>query len=89
MEKILVENNQAVGVKLTGGKEHLSDIIISNAFGCFTVFNLLDGKYLDNKVKAQYAKPKDEIEMGIHVSFGLSRDLSKEPRALVLFLEEP
>ena len=41
------------------------------------------------KSKAQYAKPKDDIEMGIHVSFGLSRDLSKEPRALVLFLEKP
>ena len=89
VEKILVENNQAVGVKLKEGTEHRADIIISDAFGYSTVFNLLDGKYLDNKIKAQYAKPKDEIEMGIHVSFGLSRDLSKEPRAIVLFLEEP
>jgi phytoene dehydrogenase-like protein len=27
--------------------------------------------------------------MGLHISFGISRDLSKEPRALVLFLEKP
>jgi phytoene dehydrogenase-like protein len=89
VEKILVENDRAVGIKLSDGSEHRADIIVSDAFGYSTIFNLLDGRYLDDKIKAQYAKPKDEIEMGLHVSFGLSRDLSNEPRALVLFLEEP
>ena len=89
VDKIIVENDKAVGVHLIDGTEHREDIVISDSFCYSTVFNLLEGKYLDDKVKAQYAKPKDEVEMGIHVSLGLSRDLSKEPRALVLFLEKP
>ena len=89
VNKILVENNKAVGVLLADGSEHRADTVISDAYGYSTVFTLLDGKYIDDKINAQYAKPKDDIEMGIHVSFGLSRDLSKEPRALVLFLEKP
>ncbi len=89
VEKILVEGDRAVGVRLADGTEHHADLVISDAFAYSTVFSLLEGKFVDDKVRAQFAKPKDEIEMGIHVSFGLKRDLSKEPRALVLFLEKP
>ena len=89
VEKILVENGQAVGVHLQDGSEYRADIVISNANTYSTVYGLLGGAFVDDKVKAQFAKPKDEVEMGIHVSFGVKRDLSKEPRALVLFLEKP
>lgn len=89
VEKILVENNEAVGIRLVDGTEHRSDLVISDAFGFSTIFGMLDGRYMDDKVKTQFAEPKDDMVMGIHVSFGLSGDLSKEPRAMVLFLEKP
>ena len=89
VEKILVENNEAKGVRLTDGTEHHADVVVSDAFGYSTIFGMLDGRYVDTKVKSQFAEPKDDMVMGIHVSFGLSRDLSKEPRALVLFLDTP
>ncbi len=89
VEKILVENNQAVGVKLADGTEHRADTVVSDAFTHSAIFNLLEGRYVDDGVKKQFAKPKEDVEMGIHVSLGVKRDLSKEPRALVLFLEKP
>ena len=87
--KILVENDQAVGVQLSDGTQHRADMVISDAASHSTIVNLLEMRYITPKIKAHYAKPKDDIEMGLHVSFGLSKDLSKEPRALVIFLEKP
>jgi phytoene dehydrogenase-like protein len=89
VERILVENGAAVGIRLADGTEQRADIVISNAYAYQTVYGLLGGEYVNDKIKAQFAKPKDEVEMGLHVSFGVRRDLSKEPRALVLFLEKP
>ena len=45
VEKILVEDNKAVGVKLADGTEHRADIVISDADGCKTIMNLLEGEY--------------------------------------------
>jgi phytoene dehydrogenase-like protein len=89
VEKVLVEVDQAVGVRLLDGTEMRADLVVSDTFGYSTVFGLLGGQYVDDKIKAQFSKPEDNMIMGIHVSFGLSRDLSKEPRALVLFLKKP
>jgi phytoene dehydrogenase-like protein len=89
VDKILVENNRAVGVRLADGSEHKADVVVSNGFAYTTIFGLLGGQYVDDKIREQFAKPKDEMIMGVHVSFGLARDLSKEPRALVLFLKKP
>jgi len=89
VERILVENNHAVGVRLADGSEHRSDIVISDAFAHSVIFGLLDGQYVDESIRRQFSQPVDNMVMGIHVSFGLSRDLSKELHALVLFLEKP
>lgn len=89
VEKILVENDKAVGIHLSDGSQYRADIVVSDAFGYSTIFDMLDGRYVDDKVKSQFAKPQDNMIMGIHVSFGVARDLSKEPRALVLFLNKP
>ena len=79
VEKILVENGSAVGVRLTDGSMHRADFVISDAYAYSTIFSLLDGKFVDEKVKAQFAKPKDEIEMGIHISFGVKRACQRNP----------
>ncbi len=89
VEAILVENGRATGVRLADGTEHGADAVISNATPHATLHRLLGGKYLDDRLRASFARPQDEVVMGVHVSFGLARDLSREPHALVLGLPTP
>jgi phytoene dehydrogenase-like protein len=85
---ILAEDGRAVGVRLAGGSEHRGDDVLSNAYAKATVFDLLEGRFVDDKLHAAFAKPEDKVTMGLHVQFGLARDLSQEAHAIVLFLPE-
>ena len=55
--KILVENDHAVGIKLADGTEYHADIIISAADGRTTIFDMLEGRYTDDKIKELYDNP--------------------------------
>jgi len=89
VEKILVENDKAVGIKLADGNEHRADIVISNADGRKTILNMLDGRYM-NDIVLEYCKPlADETPFAIDIFLGVDRDLSNEPSSLVLLLEKP
>ena len=89
VEKILVENDKAVGIKLADGSEHRADIIISNADGRKTIFNMLDGKYINKTVRGYCAPRSDETPFAVNVCLGIYRDLSGEPSSLVLLLDQP
>jgi phytoene dehydrogenase-like protein len=52
--KILVENDRAVGVRLADGTEYRSDIVISAADGRTTIFDMLEGKYVSDKIQGYY-----------------------------------
>ncbi len=72
--KILVENDRAVGVRLADGSEHRSDIVISAADGHTTIFDMLDGKYINDKIQGYYDKlpvyvPIIYIALGVALSF--------------------
>ena len=86
---VIVEHNRAVGVRLADGNEHRADIVISNAYGPATVFDMLGGRYAPASLRRRYATAEDRIEMGIHVSLGVARDLANEPHAIVFPLEPP
>jgi phytoene dehydrogenase-like protein len=86
---ILVEDEKAVGVVLADGTEHQADIVISNADGRTTIFDMLGGKYTNERIRTFYSNPIERQDMTVHVSFGVNRDISGEPHALVLFLEKP
>jgi phytoene dehydrogenase-like protein len=58
VEKILVENGKAVGIKLADGTEYRADWIVSAADGHTTIFDMLDGKYIDDAIKSRYDNPK-------------------------------
>ena len=88
VEKILVENDKAVGIKLADGSEHRADIIISNADGRKTIFNMLDGKYINETVRDYCAPLSDETPFAVNVCLGIDRDLSGEPSSLVLLLDQ-
>lgn len=54
VRKILTENGRAVGVRLEDGSEHRADWVISAADGHATIFDLLEGKYLDGRIRGYY-----------------------------------
>ncbi|UCG92779.1 MAG: NAD(P)/FAD-dependent oxidoreductase [candidate division WOR-3 bacterium] len=89
VEKILIENDRAVGVKLIDGSEHRADIIISNADGRKTIFDMLDGKYINETIRGYCAPLSDETPFAVDVFLGINRDLFGEPSSLVLLLEQP
>jgi phytoene dehydrogenase-like protein len=89
VERILIENDKAVGVRLTDGTEHRADIIISNADGRKTILELLEGRYLDDKTRTYCKEPPDEMNWAVHVFLGVNRDLSREPSSLIMLLDEP
>jgi phytoene dehydrogenase-like protein len=89
VEAILVEKGRAIGVRLADGTECRADAVISNATPHATLLDLVGEKHLNDKLRASFAQPQDEMVMGVHVSLGLARDLSDEPHAMVLWLPEP
>jgi len=89
VEAILVEKGRAIGVRLNDGTEHRADAVISNATRHATVQGILGGRFLNERLRQTFARPQDEMLMGIHVSLGLARELSGEPHAMVLWLLEP
>jgi len=89
VRSILVEDGRAVGVRLDDGSEERADVIVSNANGHATIFEMLGGQFTTRAIRACYRTPDDRIEMGIHVALGVRRELAKEPHAIVLPLAEP
>ena len=89
VEKILVENDKAVGIKLADGSEHKADIIISNADGRKTIFDMLEGKYINETVRGYCAPLSDETPFAVNVCLGINWDLAGEPSSLVLLLDQP
>ncbi|UCG70183.1 MAG: NAD(P)/FAD-dependent oxidoreductase [Thermoplasmata archaeon] len=72
--KILVENNMAVGVQLSDGTEHRGDIVVSAADGHSTIFDMLEGKYIDRKIRGYYDNmglfsPLIYIGLGVNHSY--------------------
>ena len=86
--KISVKNDVATGIVLDSGEEHASDIVVSAADGHSTIFDMLDGRYMDAKIKGYY----DSYETSpsyLRVSFGVARKFDDYPRTVVLFPEQP
>ncbi len=78
VKKILVNNNKAIGIKLEDGREVKADMVISAADGYSTIFKMLDGKYLNKKIRDCY-ETQATFPTYLQVSIGVDMDLSKEP----------
>jgi phytoene dehydrogenase-like protein len=78
VEKILVENGRAVGIRLTDGDEFRADNVISAADGHATIFDMLEGRYIDQTLKDVYDqyKPFPPIIM---VGLGVNRTFPDVP----------
>lgn len=89
VEKVLVDGNRAVGVRLEDGSEHKADRIISAADGYNTIYNMLEGRYLTETIERYYGGVGDSSPFGLVIFLGLDGELSGEPHALTLLFDEP
>jgi phytoene dehydrogenase-like protein len=92
--KILTEadpsdrGDRAVGICLIDGAEHRADVVISAADGHATIFDLLEGRYVSDKVRASYAK-RPIYPSWLQVSLGVARPFSDEAQTVSYWLDEP
>lgn len=86
--KILVENSRAIGVRLLDGTEHRGDIVISAADGHSTIFNMLDGKFINDKLKGYYEKLPLFPPL-VYIGLGVSRSFAGQPHHITYMLDKP
>lgn len=89
MTAILTEDSRAVGARLEDGMEERSDMVISDADARTVILRMLNGNYMDGKIRYYYAEPDDVTPWAAHVFLGVNREISEEPSALVQLLAEP
>jgi phytoene dehydrogenase-like protein len=88
VEKILVENDRAVGVRLYNDEVHRADYVMSACDGRNTIFHMLDGAYTDRRIRKMYDGHLSTHSM-MQVSLGVKRDMSAEPHWVTHLLDEP
>jgi phytoene desaturase len=88
IEQIIVKNNKAAGVRLEDGREFEADYVISCGDGFNTIYNLLKGKYINNKIADRY-QTRSLCRPYLTTSFGLNKDLNNEAVFNTILLEEP
>jgi phytoene dehydrogenase-like protein len=88
VERVLVENDRAVGLRLYDNTEIRGDYVISAADGRTTLFDMLDGQYINRRIRRLYSG-RLPIRSQIQVSLGVARDLSAEPHWATYLLDDP
>ena len=89
VSKILTENGRAVGIRLEDGTEYRADYVVSDADGRTTIMEMLDGQFVDERIRGYCEPPDDELPWGVQVYLGVNRDLSNEPSSMHVLLSEP
>jgi phytoene dehydrogenase-like protein len=84
--KILTENNRATGIRLEDGTEHRADYVISAADGHATIFELLEGNYVDDRIRGYYETliPFPPL---VFVALGVNRTFKELPSSAGIALE--
>jgi phytoene dehydrogenase-like protein len=88
VDRIMVENGRAVGVRLADGSEHKADVVISAADGHATIFDMLEGKYVDDKIRKRYDS-MPIFEPLVQVALGVATELTGEPQTVIFPLPSP
>ncbi len=72
VEKIIVRDDVARGIILSDGSEIVADYVISAADGHATLFEMLDGRYLTDKIRYAYDNWEVFTPL-VQVSFGIKK----------------
>jgi phytoene dehydrogenase-like protein len=88
-EEIMVRENQARGVRFSGGETVEADYVIASCDVHITLKKLLNNRYPDKKFEYRYRRPREyPVLSSFHAAFGVREDLRDYPQALV-FETEP
>lgn len=80
VSKILVENNTAIGVELQNESKHLSDYVVSAADWKFTVYDALEGKYINESITKLRNEETYKVFYSVFmVSIGIDIELNSIP----------
>jgi len=88
VEKILVQDDRATGVRLADGSEHRAGAVISAADGYSTIFEMLGGRYLSSAIETRYTTWKT-FEPLLLISYGVAGEFPDLPPFSTIFLEQP
>jgi phytoene dehydrogenase-like protein len=88
VEEILVEDGCAVGVRLADGAEHRASAVVSAADGYRTIFEMLDGRYVNRKIRNRYANWKVCRPL-VMITYGVAREFLDELPFATFALESP
>ncbi|NIO48585.1 MAG: NAD(P)-binding protein [Candidatus Aminicenantes bacterium] len=92
VERVIEEGDWARGIRLENGDTHLADIIISAADGYSTIFKMLDGKYVDEKLREYYSGQSEKLKVFpslVFVALGVAGKFDDEPQTLIFPLKKP
>jgi phytoene dehydrogenase-like protein len=92
--RILVEadrgRDRVVGVQLESGETHDAALVVSAADGYWTIYEALQGQYVDDSIRELYAGERlERFESMILVSLGVDRTFESAPHILRFPLNEP
>ncbi|MCX2729533.1 NAD(P)/FAD-dependent oxidoreductase [Saccharopolyspora sp. NFXS83] len=90
--EVLIEDDRAVGVRLSDGSEHRADVVVSACDGHTTTMKLLGGRYLTETHRRLYTRTIDEpgqIFPGYFILFlGLDRSFPEADPCTTYLLDE-
>lgn len=86
---ILLRKNSAVGLVLDGNQKVYGDLIISAADGHMIIFDLLNGEFLNKKIRQIYQGGMTPSKSILQVSFGVAMDFSDKPPMINFPLDNP
>ena len=81
VEKILLEGDNAVGVRMDNGSELRAGRVISAADGYTTIFKMLEGRYTDEKIREPY-ETWPTFPSLLYIGLGVNRTFADEPKTV-------
>ena len=88
VEKIIVEDDRAVGIRFVDGSVQRADYVIGAADGRTTIWQMLEARYLSEEICRIY-REWQVVPPLVQVLFGVNRDLSGEPHSINIPLSAP
>lgn len=82
VESLVTENDKVTGIVLDDGTIDKADMVIWAGDGHTLIFDILGGKYVNDKIRNMYEK-WIPVKPVLHLAIGVNRDLSGEPHSTI------
>ena len=81
VDKVLIDNDKAIGVKFKNGDVEYSDYVISSCDAYHTMYHLLDNKYEDKYFKERFSDRKtNPLSTSVLLSYKVNKILNNYPK---------